>query len=94
MLFRADLTGADLGFASLREADLRDANLSGADLIEADLTDAKLIGANLGGAVLKDTKSLTQEQLDQACGKPKALPPGLTLDKPCPPPKTQRDTQP
>jgi hypothetical protein len=24
-------------------------------------------------------------QLDQACGKPTALPPGLTLDKPCPP---------
>ena len=37
------------------------------------------LGANLTAADL----ALTQAQLDQACGKPKALPPALTLDKPC-----------
>jgi hypothetical protein len=48
------------------------AHIAGAILSGADLRDADLSGA----------KYLTQAQLDQASSKPKALPPGLTLDKP------------
>ena len=60
----ADLKGADLPCANLRDADLRDAdlkdadlpfaNLRGADLRDADLRDANLKGANLQGADLRD----------------------------------------
>jgi uncharacterized protein YjbI with pentapeptide repeats len=76
----------------LSGAYLSNTNLSGALLFSADLTGADLGFASLSGAYLTDAdltdaKNLTQAQLDQACGKPKALPPGLTLDKPCPPPK-------
>jgi hypothetical protein len=54
----ADLCGADLRDASLRGADLRDANLRdaslrGANLCGADLRDANLRGANLCGADLR-----------------------------------------
>jgi uncharacterized protein YjbI with pentapeptide repeats len=45
----ADLRGADLSGADLRDADLR-----GADLSDADLRDADLRGADLSGAVLRD----------------------------------------
>jgi uncharacterized protein YjbI with pentapeptide repeats len=48
----ADLRGADLGGADLRNADLGDADLGGADLRNADLGDANLIGAYLRGAYL------------------------------------------
>ena len=56
---RADLSGADLsdanlGWASLRGADLSDANLSGANLSRADLCWADLRGANLSMADLSD----------------------------------------
>jgi uncharacterized protein YjbI with pentapeptide repeats len=83
----ANLTGANLLRANLTSADLSDADLTGAILNGADLTRAILNGANLTGAELI-VRDLTQEQLNQACGKPKALrpePPVLTLDKPCPP---------
>jgi uncharacterized protein YjbI with pentapeptide repeats len=85
----ADFHGANLSRASLFDADLTGARLnslaepltsSGADLNNADLS-----GTNLTDADLSDVAHLTQAQLDQACGKPKALPRGLTLDKPCPP---------
>ncbi|EBZ8431586.1 pentapeptide repeat-containing protein [Salmonella enterica subsp. enterica serovar Kottbus] len=46
---RANLCGANL-----RGADLRDANLYGANLRDADLYDANLYGANLRGADLRD----------------------------------------
>jgi Pentapeptide repeats (8 copies) len=81
----ADLTGADLSGANLRSAGLHRANLTGANLSGADLRYADLSGAHLDGADLTGA-DLAQAQLDQACGKPRALPPGLTLDKPCPPP--------
>jgi uncharacterized protein YjbI with pentapeptide repeats len=73
----------------LAGADLSDASLIGAHLISADLRGANLRGAylskaDLSGADLTNAKSLTQTQLNAACGKPAALPPGLTLDKPCP----------
>jgi len=44
--------GADLSGASLVSADLRNADLSGASLVGADLTDALLVGADLTGADL------------------------------------------
>jgi hypothetical protein len=59
-------------------------DLSGAILINADLGGANLSDANLSGANLSDVLSLTQTQLDRACGKPRALPQGLKLDKECP----------
>ena len=55
------------------------------------LHDQKIHGARSGAngarhdrTDLSEVRDLRQPQLDQACGKPKALPPGLTLDKPCP----------
>ncbi|EDW3345497.1 pentapeptide repeat-containing protein [Salmonella enterica] len=53
-LFGADLRDANLRGANLRGADLCDANLFGADLRGADLRDANLRGANLRGADLCD----------------------------------------
>ena len=50
---RANLRGANLGFAILRDADLRDADLRYADLRYADLRGANLGGANLGFADLR-----------------------------------------
>jgi hypothetical protein len=94
-LNHSDLRGAHLGLANLSDADLSGANLSYADpgwltdLSGADLSGANLFGANLDYADLSKAQNLTQWQLIQACGKPKALPPGLTLDKPCPTPKAQ-----
>ena len=53
---RADLRGAKLDGANLREADLRGAKLDGANLREADLHGAKLDGANLREADLRGAK--------------------------------------
>ncbi|EAO6995729.1 pentapeptide repeat-containing protein [Salmonella enterica] len=50
----ADLRGADLRGANLRDADLRGANLRGANLRDADLRGADLRGADLRGANLRD----------------------------------------
>ena len=75
----AILLGAKLSGANLLGADLGGADLTGASLTGADLTEAKLSGTNLRG-----TPSLTQQQLDEACGdKNTKLNPGLTI-KPCP----------
>jgi uncharacterized protein YjbI with pentapeptide repeats len=49
------------------------------------LPKAILIGADLSNADLSGVTHLDQSQLSEACGKPKALPDGLTLDKRCPP---------
>ncbi|MGK7521244.1 pentapeptide repeat-containing protein [Salmonella enterica] len=49
---RANLRGADLCGANLRDADLRGADLCGANLYGADLCGADLCGANLYGADL------------------------------------------
>lgn len=51
---RADLCGADLCGASLRNADLCNANLRNANLYGADLRNANLYGANLRNADLCD----------------------------------------
>ena len=50
----ADLRGANLSGASLCGANLRDADLRGANLSCASLCDADLFGANLCGARLRD----------------------------------------
>jgi Pentapeptide repeats (8 copies) len=65
--------------SSQQPASFAHADLTGADLNGADLTRADLTGANLDGV-----RNLVQEQLDKACGKPKVLPQGQTVDKPCP----------
>jgi hypothetical protein len=93
---KVDLAEANIPSANMIDANnLSGANLNGAKLVEANLIHAKLAGADLSRAYLgnadlsranlTDAHNLTQAQLDQACGKPMALPPGLTLDKPCPP---------
>jgi uncharacterized protein YjbI with pentapeptide repeats len=85
-LREANLSRANLFNANLGGADLSRANLGGANLGGADLSGANLGGAYLSGADLSDARNLPQEQLDKACGKPKALPKGLNSDsmKPCP----------
>src|SRR5208337_4533197 len=93
-LHDANLNGADLFRAHLRNANLHDAtlngaNLNGADLRNADLHGAYLFGANLNSADLNGAYLDGEQQLDGACGagaKLPPLPPGLTL-KPCPPDK-------
>jgi hypothetical protein len=69
----------------LQDAFLRDADLSGANLLGANLNGARLDGLRLDGADLSGTEGLSQAQLNQACGTNAKLPPGLTLDKLCPP---------
>jgi uncharacterized protein YjbI with pentapeptide repeats len=92
----ANFRSAMLAGADLREADLEDADLSGAMLLGANLGHAKLVNANFEGAMLlgvhlenaridganfKDTAFLTQDQIDDACGTPKALPEPLKAPK-------------
>jgi uncharacterized protein YjbI with pentapeptide repeats len=81
-----NLRGATLDHANLSHATLEDADLTGARLWDADLSRANLSRVNLSDAYLAEAKLDNQDQLNDACGKPKVLPPGLTLDKPCPPP--------
>jgi uncharacterized protein YjbI with pentapeptide repeats len=90
ILIGANLHDAKLSSATLVGANLHDADLIGANLSNANLNGTTLVGANLhdadlSGANLTEATDVTQAQLDPACGKPKALSPGLTLDKPCPP---------
>lgn len=88
----ANLRSAMLAGADLRETDLEDADLTGAMLMGANLGGANLVNANFEGAMLLGSQLenaqidgvnftnagfLTQEQLDEACGKPRALPEGL-----------------
>jgi len=82
VLHDANLAGADLSGADMLDADLSRANLSHADLKIASLTVAHLNQADLSDADLTGT-TVTQHQLDNACGTDTKLPPGLTL-KPCP----------
>jgi len=80
------LTGADLSTANLSAAILTGANLRGAFLIGANLSGALLGGANLGGANLSGAiligATVSQAQLEEACGIDVKLDPGLTI-KPC-----------
>ena len=88
MLAGADFRGADLQYADLGEAMLLGANLSGANLMNANFKNANLLGVQLEGARIDgtnfhETAFLTQDQLDDACGKPRALPAGLKSPKAC-----------
>jgi uncharacterized protein YjbI with pentapeptide repeats len=82
-LSRANLFAANLAGANLFAANLAGADLSGADLFGANLTRADLTAANLAAADLSESKNITQDQLNRACGDPSTkLPPGLTI-APC-----------
>jgi uncharacterized protein YjbI with pentapeptide repeats len=80
-LIEARLIAANLSGAKLSGADLRGAKLSIADLSIVDLSGANLTGANLTGAALFGA-TVSQEQLNNACGTKGTLDSGLTL-KPC-----------
>jgi hypothetical protein len=88
MLAGADLRGSDLESADLSHAMLLGANLSGANLTNANFEGAMLLGvqmegARIDGANYKNAAFLTQDQVDEACGKPKFLPEGLRAPKQC-----------
>ena len=88
MLAGADFRGATLEYADLGGAMLLGANLSGANLMNANFKEAMLLGAQLEGARIEGanfhkTAFLTQDQLDEACGRPRALPEGLKAPKAC-----------
>lgn len=88
MLAGADLRGSDLESADLGHAMLMGANLSGANLANAIFEGAMLLGvqmegARIDGADFTNAAFLTQDQVDEACGKPKVLPDGLRPPKPC-----------
>ena len=79
MLAGADLRQADLEDADLKDAMLMGANMSGANLVNANFEGAMLLGAQLeealiDGANFKNTAFLDQDQIDEACGKLRALP--------------------
>jgi len=79
MLAGADLRETDLEGADLTGAMLFAANLSGANLVDAIFQNAMLLGARLEGALIdganfKNTAFLDQDQVDEACGNPRALP--------------------
>jgi uncharacterized protein YjbI with pentapeptide repeats len=81
-LLGADLSGANLRDAKLFRATLVGANLSNANLSNADLSGANLSNANLSNAELRRAESLTQTQLDEACGNADTkLPEGLTIKR-------------
>lgn len=87
MLVGADLQEADLEYANLKQAMLVGANLSKAKLINTNFEEANLLGASLEGARIEGASFkntyVTQDQIDEACGRPRALPRGLKIPKPC-----------
>ncbi len=87
MLAGADLREADLEYANLKQAMLLGANLSRAKLLNTNFEDANLLGASLEGARIEGASFknayVTQDQIDEACGRPRALPRGLKIPQPC-----------
>ena len=87
MLVGADLQGADLEYANLKQAMLVGANLGKAKLINTNFEEANLLGASLEGARIEGASFkntyVTQDQIDETCGRPRALPQGLKIPKPC-----------
>ena len=90
--YRLELSGAKLRFVQLLDADLNRTNLLDADLTSAvavgaylkdaylkgaNFESANLLRANLTGADLRDSRGLTQEQIDQAQAD-SGNPPNLT----------------
>lgn len=91
-LSKAALFGADLSEANIGESEFYPFNpfyWNGlripTNLSDTNLHDTNLSGARLFGANLIEAWSLTQQQLDAACGTLVQLDPGLTIE-PCPPP--------
>lgn len=82
-LRESDLESADLGGAMLLGANLSGANLANSNFEGAMLLRAQLEGARIEGANFKNAAFLTQDQVDEACGKPKVLPEGLRAPKGC-----------
>lgn len=77
-LEQAMLIGTDLSLTCLTEAHLQEASLMQANLKGANLEGANLEGAFLHGADLRDTRGLTQENIEQAKGDSRTrLPEGL-----------------
>ena len=71
---------ANFSNATFRGADLSAANLAHANLDGADLTGAKMDITSIKGTDLRQTRGLTQKQLDQACGDADTrVPAGLTV---------------
>ena len=87
MLAGADLRDADLEYANFKRAMLLGANLSGASLVNANFEEANLLGASLERARIEGASFknafVNQDQINEACGKPRALPQGLKAPKPC-----------
>lgn len=97
MLKGANLRNAMLAGADLREANLEHADLQGAMLLGANLSDANLVNANFEGTMLLGAQldgaridganfnnaSISQDQIDVACGKPGALSLAPRVPKPC-----------
>jgi hypothetical protein len=82
-LSEADLSGTDLIKATSVETDPIKATSVETDVRKADLRETILSGADLSGANFIQTQTLTQQQLDEACGdEATKLPPGLTV-QPC-----------
>lgn len=79
-LFCADLRDSNLRDANLSYADLRDADLRGANLSYADLRDSNLSGANLSYADLRDSNlrcaNLSDADLSGAMMPPLITPEG------------------
>jgi uncharacterized protein YjbI with pentapeptide repeats len=87
MLAGADLRDADLEYANLKRAMLLGANLSGANLLNTNFEEANLLGASLEKARIEGASFknafVNQDQINEACGRPRALPQGLRIPKPC-----------
>ena len=87
MLAGANLRQANLAYADLQGAMLLGANLSGASLLHANFEGAMLLGAQLEGAQIDGANFkdafLSQDQVNEACGRPNILPEGLKFPNPC-----------
>jgi uncharacterized protein YjbI with pentapeptide repeats len=87
MLAGADLRDADLEYANLKRAMLLGANLSGANLHNTNFEEANLLGASLERARIEGASFknafVNQDQINEACGRPRALPQGIKIPKPC-----------
>ena len=81
---RAELSRSDLQGAMLIGTNLQGAGLGRANLQKANLQVAKLQDANLQGADLGGVRSLTQHQINEACGDTRTKLPGDLSIKLCP----------
>ena len=59
------------------------ATLSNANFEETNPLSTYMQGARIDGANFKNAAFLTQDQVDEACGKPRVVPEGFRAPKPC-----------